>query len=142
MTYASASLDFTDLQSEKSYSGSGAYARSKLANILFTRELARRLDRSNITANCYHPGFVATRLGSQDGGVSKIWGISTAGALRPEDGARTLVYLATSPEVAMVTGEYFVGSRPERLSPNALDDAPARKLWEESARIAGLSASI
>jgi NAD(P)-dependent dehydrogenase (short-subunit alcohol dehydrogenase family) len=140
MTYASASLDFEDLQSEKAYSGAAVYARSKLANILFTRELARRLAGSGVIANCFHPGLVATRLGSQDGGISKIWGISTAGALRPEEGARTLVYLALSPEVAGVSGEYFSGSRPEKLSPNALDDAAARKLWEESARLAGLAA--
>ena len=138
MTYAGASLDFDDLQSAKNYSGAAAYARSKLANVLFTRELARRLDGSGVTANCYHPGFVATRLASQDGGISKIWGISTAGALSPEEGAKTLVYLASSPEVASVSGEYFNRSRVERLSRNALDDAAARRLWQESARIAGL----
>lgn len=140
MTYASASLDFDDLQSEKHFTGSTAYARSKLANILFTRELARRLEGTGVTANCFHPGFVATRIGSQDGGTSKIWGISNAGALPPEEGAKTLVYLATSPEVATVSGKYFVRNRPEQLAKNALDDAAARKLWEESARIAGMDA--
>ncbi|HEV2202174.1 MAG TPA: SDR family oxidoreductase [Bryobacteraceae bacterium] len=140
MTYAGASLDFDDLQSAKGYSGATAYARSKLANVLFTRELARRLAGTGVTANCYHPGFVATRLGHQDGGISKIWGISTSGALSPEEGAKTLLYLATSPEVAATSGEYFNRSRVERLSRNALDDAAARRLWEESARIAGISA--
>ena len=94
---------------------------------------------TGVTANCFHPGFVATRLGSQDGGISKIWGMSTAGALRSEEGARTLIYLATSPDVANITGEYFNSSRVERLSRNALNDADARKLWDESLRIAGLS---
>jgi NAD(P)-dependent dehydrogenase (short-subunit alcohol dehydrogenase family) len=140
MTYASASITFDDLQSEKGYAGgAGAYARSKLANILFTRELARRLEGTGVTANCFHPGFVATRIGQQDGGTSKIWGISNAGAMPPEEGAKTLVYLATSPEVATTSGEYFVRGRPEKLAKNALDDAAGRKLWEESARIAGLA---
>ena len=139
-TYASASIDFDDLQSERGYSGAAAYARSKLANILFTRELARRIEGTGVTANCFHPGFVATRIGHQDGGTSKIWGISNAGAMPPEEGAKTLVYLATSPEVATASGEYFTRSRPEQLAKNALDDAAARKLWEESARIAGIGA--
>ena len=140
MTYASASIDFDDLQSERGYSGAAAYARSKLANILFTRELARRLEGTGVTANCFHPGFVATRIGHQDGGTSKIWGISNAGAMPPEEGAKTLVYLVTSPEVATTSGQYFTRSRPERLAKNALDDAAARRLWEESARIAGIGA--
>jgi NAD(P)-dependent dehydrogenase (short-subunit alcohol dehydrogenase family) len=142
MTYASASLDFNDLQSTKSYTGAAVYARSKLANILFTRELARRLAGTGVTANCFHPGFVATRLGSQDGGISKIWGISTSGALRPEEGARTLVYLATSPDVATTSGEYFVGCRPERLSRNALNRADAIELWYASASIAGMGTAF
>lgn len=139
MTYAHAALDFSDLQSEKSYTGANAYARSKLANVLFTRELARRLHGTGVTANCFHPGFVATRIGQEEGGTSKIWGISNAGAMPPEEGAKTLVYLATSPEVAGISGEYFTRNRPEKLAKNALDDAAARKLWDESARIAGLA---
>lgn len=137
MTYAGATLDFDDLQSARNYSGTTVYGRSKLLNILFTRELARRLAGSGITVNCFHPGFVATRLGNQDGGISKIWGMSTAGALRPEEGARTLLYLATSPDVAQITGEYFSNSRVEKLSRNALNDADAARLWDESSRIAG-----
>jgi NAD(P)-dependent dehydrogenase (short-subunit alcohol dehydrogenase family) len=141
MTYASASLDFDDLQSAKNYTGAAVYARSKLANILFTRELARRIAGTGVTANCFHPGFVATRLGSQDGGISKIWGISTSGAMQPEGGAQTLVYLATSPEVETTSGQYFSNSRPEWLSKNAFNDADGRKLWDESARIAGITGS-
>ncbi len=137
MTYAGATLDFDDLQSARNYSGTSVYGRSKLLNILFTRELARRLAGSGVTVNCFHPGFVATRLGNQDGGISKIWGMSTAGALRPEEGARTLLYLATSPDVAQITGEYFSNRRVEKLSRNALNDAEAARLWGESSRIAG-----
>jgi NAD(P)-dependent dehydrogenase (short-subunit alcohol dehydrogenase family) len=137
MTYAGATLDFDELQSARNYSGPSVYGRSKLLNILFTRELARRLAGSGITVNCFHPGFVATRLGNQDGGIAKIWGMSTAGALRPEEGARTLLYLATSPDVSNITGEYFSGSRVEKLSRNALNDADAARLWTESSRIAG-----
>ncbi len=144
MTYAHATLDFNDLQrdlqSEKGFTGAAAYARSKLANILFTRELARRIEGTGVTANCFHPGFVATRIGHQDGGTSKIWGMSNAGAMPPEEGAKTLVYLATSPEVATTSGVYFTRNRPEKLAENALDDTAARKLWEQSARIAGMGA--
>jgi len=140
MTYAHATLDFNDLQSEKGYTGAAAYARSKLANIIFTHELARRIEGTGVTANCFHPGFVATRIGHQDGGTSKIWGMSNAGALSPEEGAKTLVYLATSPEVATTSGVYFTRNHPEKLAENALDDAAARKLWEQSARIAGMGA--
>ena len=136
MTYASASLDLHDLQSTKNYSGPSVYARSKLMNILFTRWLARRLAGTSVTANCFHPGFVATRLGSQDGGVSKIWGMSTAGALGPEEGARTLIYLATSQDVANISGEYFSDSRVEKLSRNALNNFDAAELWGASAGIA------
>jgi NAD(P)-dependent dehydrogenase (short-subunit alcohol dehydrogenase family) len=139
MTYASGRIDFGNLQSEKSFSGTGAYANSKLCNVLFTRELSRRLEGTGVTANCFHPGFVATRLGHQDGGIQGIWGMSTAGALSPEQGSRTLVYLATSPEVEGVSGQYFTNCRPERLSRNAMDDTLAARLWEESERIAGLS---
>ena len=138
MTYAFATLNFNDLQSQKKFVGADVYARSKLANILFTRELARRLAGTGVTANCFHPGFVNSRLGSQDGGIPAIWGMSMAGAIPPEQGAKTLIYLASSPDVAKATGEYFVGGRREELSPNALNDADARQLWEISSRIAGI----
>lgn len=137
MTYASGRVDFNDLQSERGYTGSRAYANSKLCNVLFTRELSRRLEGSGVTANCFHPGFVATRLGHQDGGIESIWGISTAGALTPEQGSRTLVYLATSDAAARVSGEYFNNCRPERLTRGALDRDLALRLWTESERIAG-----
>jgi retinol dehydrogenase 12 len=142
MTYASGRLDFGDLQSERNFSGSRAYANSKLCNVLFTRELSRRLEGSGVTANCFHPGFVATRLGHQDGGIESIWGISTAGALSPEQGSRTLVYLATAEAVAGVSGEHFNNCRTERLAATALDSAVALRLWDESERNAAVLSQV
>lgn len=132
-------LDFADLQSERGYRGFTVYGRSKLANILFTREMARRLAGTGVTANCLHPGFVATRFGDNNGPLFRI-GIAVAKrfALSPEKGAETIVYLASSPEVATVTGGYFYQCRPATPSGAALDDAAARRLWDESARIAKL----
>ena len=133
-------LDFSDLQAARSYQGFRAYGRSKLANILFTRELARRLDGTGVTANCLHPGFVATRFGDNNAGLSRLLvGVSKRlFAISPEKGAATIVYLAAAPEIAGTTGGYFAKSRPATLSAAAQDDAAARRLWEESARIAGL----
>ncbi|MGH6988451.1 MAG: SDR family oxidoreductase, partial [Stellaceae bacterium] len=119
-----------------------AYGRSKLANILFTRELARRLAGTGVTANCLHPGFVATRFGSGTGPVMRL-GVRIAmqfGAIPVEKGAETIVYLASSPEVAETTGGYFQASHPARPSAAAQDDEAARRLWAESARLAGITA--
>ena len=99
MAHQGASLDFSDLQSARRYNGWRAYGRSKLANILFTREAARRLAGVGVTANCFHPGFVASRFGSASGGwTSRL--IPLAMFASPREGADTLVYLASSPEVA------------------------------------------
>jgi NAD(P)-dependent dehydrogenase (short-subunit alcohol dehydrogenase family) len=125
-------LDFDDLNAEASYRPLVAYNRSKLANLLFTRELARRLDGSGVTANALHPGFVASRLGRDgDGGVAGavVMVVARPFAISPRRGARTSIYLASSPEVATVTGEYFSRSRPVRASSAATDDAAARRLW-------------
>src|ERR1022692_940853 len=103
-----ATLDFEDLQSERSYSGFQVYGRSKLCNILYTRELARRLAGSGVTANCLHPGFVATRFGDQSGGLLSLGvRIAKTVASSPQQGAETLVYLASSPDLVGVTGKYF-----------------------------------
>jgi NAD(P)-dependent dehydrogenase (short-subunit alcohol dehydrogenase family) len=133
-------LDFADLQSARGYRGFRVYGRSKLANILFTRELARRLEAGAVTANCLHPGFVASRFGDNNPGLPRL-GIGLAKrffALTPEQGAETVVYLAASPEVAGVTGGYFDKCRVRLPSAEAQDDAVARRLWDESAKLAGL----
>jgi NAD(P)-dependent dehydrogenase (short-subunit alcohol dehydrogenase family) len=131
-------IDFDDLQSAWSYRPFDVYGTSKLCNILFTRELARRLSGQGVTANSFHPGFVATRFGEQSGGLYGV-GIRFAKlfAKTPEQGAETLVYLASSPDVAAVTGEYFYMCRRGTLTPEAQDDSIARRLWDESERLAG-----
>lgn len=134
-------LDFDDLQSERGYHYFTVYGRSKLANILFTRELARRLAATGVTANCLHPGFVASRFGDNNRGFFRLGlGIAKLFAISPEKGAETIVYLAASPEVATVSGGYFADCRPARPSKAAQDDTAAHRLWEESARIAKVPA--
>jgi len=137
--HRSAHLAFDDLQFANGFNGITAYNRSKLCNILYTRELARRWAGTGVTVNCFHPGFVATRFGDQAGGplAIAVW-IAKRFAISPEKGARTLVYLASSPEVANVSGEYFVKNRLVAPSAAAADDAAARRLWAETARLTGL----
>jgi NAD(P)-dependent dehydrogenase (short-subunit alcohol dehydrogenase family) len=144
-------LDFGDLQSAEAYRwnllewmrfggpGYKVYGRSKLCNILFTRQLARRLAGTGVTANCLHPGFVATRFGDQAGGLISF-GIRVAKrfALSPQAGGETLTYLASSPEVAGITGQYFYQCTPAIPSQDAQDDTAAQRLWEESVRLAQL----
>ena len=136
--HESASLDFDDLQSVNGYRGFKAYGRSKLANILFTRELARRLAGTGVTANCLHPGVVATRFGSESGGMVGL----AIPFLRPffisaEKGADTIVHLASSPEVANATGGYFVKRRITTPAAAARDDMAAMRLWKASEALAG-----
>jgi NAD(P)-dependent dehydrogenase (short-subunit alcohol dehydrogenase family) len=136
-----ARLDFGDLQSAKDFGAIKAYGRSKLCNILFTRELARRLHGTGVTANCLHPGFVATRFGDQSGGViSRFVGLAKLFAIPPEKGAETIIYLASSAAVAETTGEYYYKRQPIAPSPTAQDDRVAALLWERSAALAGLNA--
>jgi NAD(P)-dependent dehydrogenase (short-subunit alcohol dehydrogenase family) len=134
-----AKLDFSDLQSRNGYSGFAVYSRSKLCNILFTRELARRLAGTGITANSLHPGFVATRFGDQSGGVlsALVRVAKPIGAISPEEGAKTIIYLASSPEVARTSGAYFTKCAPATPSAEARSDQDARRLWDVSAEIAG-----
>lgn len=136
-----AKLDFSDLQSERGYSGFAVYGRSKLMNILFTRELARRLSGTGVMANCLHPGFVATRFGDRSGGILSF-GVKLAKnfAISPEEGARTIVHLASSPDAEGVSGQYFYKSKPATPTKEAQNDADAARLWDISAKIAGLSA--
>jgi NAD(P)-dependent dehydrogenase (short-subunit alcohol dehydrogenase family) len=135
-----ARLDFADLQSSRGYSGFGAYGRSKLCNILFTRELAQRLEGAGVTANCLHPGFVATRFGNQSGGaLSVAIRAAKSFAMTPEQGAATIVHLATSPDVASVTGGYFYKCTPATPTREAQSDTDAKRLWDISAELAGIA---
>ena len=137
--HSGARLDFDDLQSGKRYSGFTVYGRSKLMNILFTRELARRLAGSGVTANCLHPGFVATRFGDASGGLMRLGiGLAKKFALTPEQGAETIIWLASSPEVKGKTGGYYHKCKLATPSRAAQNDADARRLWDESARISGV----
>jgi NAD(P)-dependent dehydrogenase (short-subunit alcohol dehydrogenase family) len=132
-----ASLDFSDLQSARGYSGFRVYGRSKLANILFTRELARRLSGTGVTANCLHPGAVATRFGESSGGwVGRLLPVLRLFFISPEKGADTIIYLASSPEVANTTGAYFVKRKITAPTAAAQDDAAAKRLWEASETLA------
>lgn len=134
-----ATLDFDDLQGTKQYSGWAAYQRSKLCNILFTRELARRLAGTGVTANALHPGFVASNFGNNNSLPFRlVLSLAKLAAITPDKGAETTVYLASSPEVATVSGGYFDECRPATPSAAAQDDASALRLWRESARLAGL----
>ena len=138
--HAGAHIDFDDLQGSRGYQGGRAYGQSKLANILFTYELARRLEGSGITVNCLHPGVIATKLLADYMGVPFAAGAvaSTFGA-KPERGAETSIYLATSPAVEGVSGKYFENRRQVRSSRESYDEAAARRLWEVSERMTGLS---
>jgi NAD(P)-dependent dehydrogenase (short-subunit alcohol dehydrogenase family) len=133
-------LDFSDLQSEKNYRGLYIYGRSKLCNILFTREVARRWADTGVTANCLHPGFVSTRFGDQSGGMlSLAVRAAKTFAISPEKGAETIIYLASSTEVAGANGLYFYRCKPATPTKEARDDESARKLWQESEELAGIS---
>ncbi|HZR82372.1 MAG TPA: SDR family oxidoreductase [Candidatus Binatia bacterium] len=136
-----ASLDLDDLNAERGFDGWRAYCRSKLCNVLFNRELARRLGGTRVTANALHPGVIATGFGREATGFWK-W-LLRAGRFvmsPPEKGAATQVYLATSPAVAGVTGEYFVDCRPVATSRAGADPELARRLWESSERMVGPAA--
>jgi NAD(P)-dependent dehydrogenase (short-subunit alcohol dehydrogenase family) len=136
--HASGKLDFEDLQSAKSYSAIRAYATSKLCNILFTRESARRLAGTGVTANCLHPGFVDSRFASQSGGLMQLMApVAKLFAVAPERGADTIVYLATAPQVAAMTGLYFHKRRSISTGAKGQDDAAAARLWAASEALAG-----
>jgi NAD(P)-dependent dehydrogenase (short-subunit alcohol dehydrogenase family) len=132
-------LNLDDLQAEKSYSAMRVYGTSKLCNILFTRELARRAPE--LHANCFHPGVVRTGFGKNDNGIWKV--LTTLGApffRSPDRGARSLVWLALSEEAGSLTGEYVADERVVAPSAQGQDDTLARGLWERSAQLVGLPA--
>jgi NAD(P)-dependent dehydrogenase (short-subunit alcohol dehydrogenase family) len=137
--HQSGRLDLDDLQSERSYSAMRVYGTTKLCNILFTRELARRAPE--LHANCFHPGVVRTGFGKNDNGIWKV--LTTIGGpffRSPERGARSLVWLSLSPEAADLDGEYVQDEKVARPSAQARDDQLARGLWERSAALVGLPA--
>jgi NAD(P)-dependent dehydrogenase (short-subunit alcohol dehydrogenase family) len=137
-------IDFDNLQGERSYSSFGPYANSKLANILFTAELARRLEGTGVTGNALHPGLTSTGFGKNNPGfLMNIMGaIIPLIARSPEKGAETSIYLASSPEVESITGKYFVDCKVIQPSPRASDHAVAQKLWEVSAEMVHLAEAV
>ena len=130
-----ASLALDDLMSARRYRMLGAYAQSKLANILFTKELARRLPPKPIMANCVHPGVVATGIGDKGGIAGLVWPALKPFMMGPEQGAANSLFVATSPDIEGVSGAYFVKQRPARPNPIAEDSAIAARLWAESERL-------
>jgi retinol dehydrogenase-14 len=136
-------IDFDDLQGERSYSGARAYNQSKLANILFTYELARRLQASAVTANALHPGMVNTSFGAEDpGGVQRLLVPLMRPFMKaPAQGAATSIHVASAPELEQVTGRFFANSRPKRSSQRSYDEAAAARLWQMSADLVGPTAA-
>jgi retinol dehydrogenase-12 len=142
-TFARDGLDFDDLDWERrKYRGFLVYCATKLANVLFTRELARRYEDTKLTANAVHPGWVASNFG-REGDMGFLIGlgmlISRPLAISSAKGARTSVYLASSPDVSGITGQYFYQCKVVKPSNAALDDAAAKRLWDVSAQMTGLS---
>jgi NAD(P)-dependent dehydrogenase (short-subunit alcohol dehydrogenase family) len=132
-------INFDDLGSERRYRPMRVYGQSKLANILFTYELARRLEGSGVTVNCAHPGAVATGLGANNGLLAKmLMPVIGLFMLTPEKGAATQIYLASSPQVEGITGKYFVDCEPAQSSAESYDTSVARRLWEVSTRMTGI----
>jgi NAD(P)-dependent dehydrogenase (short-subunit alcohol dehydrogenase family) len=133
-------LNFDDLQATNGYRGFRVYGCSKLANILFTRELARRLEGAGVTANSLHPGFVNTRFGDEGpaGFGRSVFQFLKKFALTPEKGAETIIFLASSKECANVSGAYFYKCRAVAPSHAAQDDEAARRLWDATAKLASL----
>ena len=137
-----ATIDFDNLQGERHYSGFRAYSQSKLANILFTHELARRLKETNVTANCLHPGVVRTNLGKNNWWVFRLALFLFAPfILSPEKGARTSVYLASSPVVEGVAGKYFAKQKVAKSSNESNNEIMSKKLWEVSAELTHVSSA-
>jgi retinol dehydrogenase-14 len=136
----SGSIDFEDLQGERKYGGIRAYNQSKLALVLFTYELARRLEGTGVSANCVHPGVVATNLGRGNGGFfGFLTRLMRPFLSSPEKGAETLIYLASSPEVEGVSGKYFAKRAEARSSEQSYDEATGRRLWQVSAELTKLN---
>lgn len=146
-SHRGARIDFDDLQKKRGYRGMQTYGQSKLGNVLFTYELARRLEQGGynerVTANCLHPGFVATNLAGDNGPLVRLFlPLLRLFGRTPEEGAQTSIYLATSPEVEGVTGKYFIDCEPVRSDPVSYEQAIAERLWEVSADLTGLNGGV
>jgi len=138
--HKSGSVQMDDLQAEKHYGSMHTYPQAKLAVVLFTYELARRLQGTGVTTNCLHPGFVATNFAQRDAGPAARLLVKVIGSFgtSPQEGATTSIYLASSPDVEGVTGQYFVKSIPRRSSAISYDESLQRRLWEQSAKLVNL----
>lgn len=135
------SMNLDDLQNERSYTNFRAYGQSKLANIYFTRGMAAYLDGDSVTCNSLHPGFVSTNFGRSNGGLfDTLFRLMQVMAISPEDGAKTNIYLASSPEVTGETGEYFIKNKKANPSEISKDMNIAWKLWEISMELTSLKA--
>ena len=141
MAHQQGQIDFADLQNQKSYQGFQVYSQSKLANLLFTYELARRLEGSGVTVNALHPGFVASNFAKNNGFIARL-AMNLAKLLRiaqtTDKGAETSIYLASSPEAALVSGRYFDEKKAIRSSHASYNEADARQLWQVSEQLTGL----
>ena len=142
--HAQGRIDFDDLQGERSYSGARAYNQSKLANVLFTYELARRLDTTGVTANTLHPGVVNTAFGAEDPAAVQRWLVPILRPFMksPAQGGATSIHLAAAPELQRVTGEYFAGARVRQSSPRSHDTSTAARLWRVSNHLVGLGETV
>ena len=137
MAHMGAKMDFDDLQGERRFSGLRAYAQSKLANILFTYELADRLQQAEVSVNCLHPGFVATGFAHNNSGLFAQFNglLQKLFAVSPEKGAETSIFLASDPSVAHITGRYFINSKAVPSSKISYDVTSRRRLWEVSQKL-------
>lgn len=138
--HQAANINFDDLQGKKRYSGWQAYGQSKLANILFTYELDRRLEGTGITVNTLHPGMVATNFGANNAGIlgNVMRHFMNLFSIGVEEGAQTSIYLASSPEVEGVSGKYFVKKNSVPSSSASYDESTAQKLWQVSEEMTGI----
>ncbi len=132
-------IDFDDLQGERAYSGARAYNQSKLANVMFTYELARRVKTTSVTANALHPGLVNTSFGATDPAGVQRWLVPLMRPFMksPAQGAATSIHVASAPELEEVTGGFFANSKPKTSSPHSYDGLTAKRLWRESSLLVG-----
>lgn len=141
--HQAARLNLNDLENRRAFSGFKAYSQSKLANVLFTYELARRMQGRGVTVNALHPGFVATNFGVSNGGFFRpLFRLLQLAAIKPVEGARTTLYLASSPDLAGVSGQYFAKQKAVRSTAASYDEDTARRLWEVSAQMTGLKETV